>query len=62
MFDWQEFFKKQIKECRELQRQAINAQDRTFWRQAAERWEEQLRQAQQAQSGRRPQQHATFAR
>jgi hypothetical protein len=44
-FDWQEFFKAQIEECRELERQAMNGEDRAFWRQAVARWEEQLRQA-----------------
>ena len=41
-FDKQEFFKKQIEECRELESQAPNAENREFWRQAAERWEQQL--------------------
>jgi hypothetical protein len=45
-FDKEEFFKKQVEECRELERQAVTAEDRTFWLQAAERWQEQLRQAQ----------------
>jgi hypothetical protein len=44
-FDWQQFFKTQIEECRELERQAVNREDRAFWRQAVARWEEQLRQA-----------------
>jgi hypothetical protein len=44
-FDWQEFFKAQIEECRELERQAVNGEDRAFWRQANARWAEQLRQA-----------------
>jgi len=44
-FDKQEFFKKQIEECRELEQQSLNAEDRAFWRQAAERWEQQLWQA-----------------
>jgi hypothetical protein len=57
-FDWQEFFKQQIEECRELERHAINAEDRAFWRQAAGRWKQQLRQAEQAQSGKRPRQYA----
>jgi hypothetical protein len=42
-FDWQEFFKKQIEECRELERQAVNADDRVFWQKTTQRWEEQLR-------------------
>jgi hypothetical protein len=37
------FFKKQIEECRELERHAVNAEDRAFWAHAAGRWEEQLR-------------------
>ena len=44
-FDWQQFFKTQIEECRELERHAVNREDRAFWRQAVARWEEQLRQA-----------------
>ena len=52
-FDKEEFFKKQIEECRELERQAANAEDRAFWRQAVGRWEEQLRQAQEAERRRR---------
>jgi hypothetical protein len=52
-FDKEEFFKKQIEECRELERQAANADDRAFWRQAVGRWEEQLRQAQEAERRRR---------
>jgi hypothetical protein len=54
-FDKEEFFKKQIEECRELESQAVSAEDRSFWRQAAGRWEQQLRQA-QAQPRKRPQQ------
>jgi hypothetical protein len=42
----EEFFKKQMEECRELERQAVTTEDRAFWRQAADRWQEQLRQAQ----------------
>jgi hypothetical protein len=45
-FDKQDFFKKQIEECRELESQATNAEDRAFWRQAVERWEQQLWRAQ----------------
>jgi hypothetical protein len=45
-FDKEEFFKKQIEECRELESQAVSTEDRVFWRQAVGRWEEQLRQAQ----------------
>jgi hypothetical protein len=37
-------FQRQIEECRELARQAVNAEDRAFWLQAAERWEGLLRQ------------------
>jgi len=37
------FFKKQIEECRELARHAVDAEDRAFWQQAAARWEDQLR-------------------
>ncbi len=45
-FDMEEFFKRQVEECRELERQAVTAEDHSFWRQAADRWQEQLRQAQ----------------
>ena len=48
-FDKEEFFKKQIEECRELESQAVSAEDRAFWRQALRRWEEQLRQAQETE-------------
>ncbi len=37
------FFKKQIEECRELAKHAVDEDDRAFWQQAAARWEEQLR-------------------
>jgi hypothetical protein len=49
-FDWQAFFKQQIEECRELENQAVNAEDRAFWRQAGARWEEQFRQAREAET------------
>jgi hypothetical protein len=48
-FDKEVFFKKQIEDCRELERQAVSADDRSFWRQTVARWEAQLRQAQQTQ-------------
>lgn len=44
-FDWQQFFETQIEECRALERQAANGEDRAFWREAVTRWEEQLSQA-----------------
>jgi len=53
-FDWQEFFRKQIEECRELERHAVNAEDRAFWQLATKRWGEQLRQA-EAQIRTKPQ-------
>ncbi len=43
-FDWQHFFETQIEECRELEKQAMNGEDRAFWRQAVARWQDQLRQ------------------
>jgi hypothetical protein len=52
-FDKDEFFKKQIEECRELERQAANAEDRAFWQQAIGRWQDQLRQAQEAEQRKR---------
>jgi len=55
-FDWEEFFKKQIEENGEHRKLADNTEDRAFWQQAAERWEEQHRRAQQAQQ--RNRQHA----
>jgi hypothetical protein len=50
--DKEEFFKKQIEECRELERLALSAKDRAFWQQAAGRWKEQLRQAQETSNAR----------
>jgi hypothetical protein len=47
-FDTQAYFKRQIEECCELARHAINADDQAFWKQVAGRWEEQLREAQHA--------------
>jgi len=38
------FFQRQIEECRELARHAVNAEDRAFWQHAAERWEGLLKQ------------------
>jgi hypothetical protein len=43
MLDREIFFQKQVEECRELARHAVNEDDRAFWQQTAERWEEQLR-------------------
>ena len=48
-FDKKAFFQKQIEECGALERQALSAKDRAFWQQAAGRWKEQLRQAQEAE-------------
>jgi hypothetical protein len=45
LLDKEEFFKKQSEECRELARNAVNADDRAFWEKAAKRWNEQLRTA-----------------
>jgi hypothetical protein len=44
MLDKKVFFQRQIEECRELLRHAVNAEDRAFWLQAAERWEGLLKQ------------------
>jgi hypothetical protein len=44
MLDKKIFFRRQIEECRELARHAVNAEDRAFWLQAAERWEVLLKQ------------------
>ena len=44
MLDKKIFFQRQIEECRELARHAVNAEDRAFWLQAAERWEGLLKQ------------------
>ena len=48
MLDW--FYKRQIEECRELARHAVDEKDHAFWQQAAARWEEQLREVQQNSS------------
>ena len=45
MLDKKVFFQRQIEECRELLRHAVNDEDRAFWQQAAERWEDLLKQA-----------------
>src|SRR5215831_4677212 len=42
LLDREEFFKKQTEECRDLARNAVNADDRAFWELAAKRWNEQL--------------------
>jgi hypothetical protein len=44
MIDKKLFFQRQIEECRELARHAVDAEDRAFWLQAAERWEGLLKQ------------------
>ena len=43
MLDREIFFQRQAEECRELARWAVNEDDRAFWQQTAERWEEQIR-------------------
>jgi hypothetical protein len=49
------FFKRQIEECRELARHAVDEDDRQFWQQAAARWKEQLQIFQQARPPKTPQ-------
>jgi tRNA/tmRNA/rRNA uracil-C5-methylase (TrmA/RlmC/RlmD family) len=44
MLDKKVFFQRQIEECRELLRHAVNAEDRAFWQHVAERWEGLLKQ------------------
>ena len=44
MLDKKVFFQRQVDECRELARHAVNSQDRAFWLHIAERWEGQLKQ------------------
>jgi hypothetical protein len=44
MLDKNVFFQRQIEECRELLRHAVNAEDQAFWLHAAERWEGLLKQ------------------
>jgi len=48
LLDREEFFKKQTEECRDLARNAVNADDRAFWELAAKRWNEQLLAAKRA--------------
>jgi hypothetical protein len=43
MLDKKVFFSRQIEECRELERHAVNDEDRAFWQQTAEHWEAQVR-------------------
>jgi hypothetical protein len=50
MLDKSVFFQRQIEECQELARHAVNAQDRAFWLQAAERWEALLKQIKETAS------------
>jgi len=59
-FDWQEFFRKQIEECRELERRAVNSEDRAFWQQTTKRWEEQLRLDEAQTRSRSPQVRGAF--
>ena len=58
-FDLQDFFRKQIEECRELEGHAVSAEDRAFWQQTIKRWEEQLRHAEGQLRKRRPQREHT---
>jgi hypothetical protein len=58
-FDRQEFFRKQIEECRELERHAVTAEDRAFWQQTTKRWEEQLRLAESQKPRKPPQREHT---
>jgi hypothetical protein len=51
-------FQRQIEECRELARHAVNAADRAFWLQAAERWEGLLRQIKETTPPKKPHDHA----
>ena len=44
MLDKKVFLQRQIEECRELLRHAVNAEDRAFWQHVAERWEGLLKQ------------------
>ena len=48
MLDKKVFFQRQIEECRELLRHAVNDEDRAFWEQAAELWEGLLKQIKEA--------------
>jgi transcription elongation GreA/GreB family factor len=50
MLDKRVFFQRQIEECRELARHAVNAEDRAFWLQTAERWEGLLKQIKETAS------------
>ncbi len=50
MLDKKVFFQRQVEECRELARHAVNDEDRTFWLDAAECWETQISQIKQKTS------------
>jgi hypothetical protein len=54
-FDWQDFFRKQIEECRQLEGNAVTAEDRAFWQRTTKRWEEQLRLAESQKPTKPPQ-------
>jgi PIN domain nuclease of toxin-antitoxin system len=50
MLDKKLFFQRQVEECRQLARHAVNDEDRTFWLHAAECWETQVNQVKQKTS------------
>jgi hypothetical protein len=54
MLDKEVFFSRQIEECQELARHSVNAEDRAFWLQAAERWEVLLKQIKETTPPKKP--------
>ena len=40
----EDFFRAQIEECLAMAKWSLNKEDREFWKQLAQRWEERLRQ------------------
>ncbi len=58
MLNQEEFFKHKLEECRELATQAVNADDRIFWQQAAAHWEERLAYVRRPQPAKEAQRYA----
>jgi hypothetical protein len=50
MLNTEQFFQKQVEECREMAKRAGNKEDRTFWQHLAQGWEACLAQQQKPPS------------
>lgn len=49
MRNLEDFFQHQVEECQHLAKRSLSKEDRAFWYQLAQRWEEQGRQFKQMQ-------------